>query len=728
MTADSCSNARDVVPATARASVVLPVPGGPHSSTDDRRSCSTRRRSGRPRPSSCGWPTTSSIVRGRSRAASGACAAQPLVGRRAEEVRRHGDRGTQLRSAVRPSPERHDVVEQPRRLDPSPRPELPAVRRRLDVVGAGVEEEPAVDLAQPGARADDVGRPLVQQPVRVLAAQLDVGRAEAGLLAELAPGGVDRWLAPSPARPGGAASCRATSARSNAMHQPSARRTTATTPARKCRLPMPSTLPTHAAWVGSVPAPGRTRVPDHASSRRRDGRASGHLRGAPGRLLDIRLLGPITAERDGEPVSLGGPRQRAVLARLALVARPRRDRRPTGRRRAGPATRRRRPSTRCRATSPCCAGRSATPRLLRREGPGYVLAVDRDVLDATRFEDRVAAAAARSAAIRTPRSTASTPRSASGAGRSWPTSPTRSGPAPAAVRWEELRLAALETRFDALLGARAPRRGGGRAGTGARRAPAARGVRPAADDGPVPLGSAGRCAAGLHPDADGAGRRAGPRSVASARRAADGDPQPRPAAPRAGRAAGAAPRRAPTGRRPRGARPRQPASHRARRRRRRCHSPARPCGPARTAFVGRERPARPCSTSAGRRSIAGRPPPRAAGRRGRRRQVAAGRPIRRRRRTGMGAIVLWGRATPEAIVPFEPMVEAAAHRAAHRVRRRPAGGWPPIVACSPLLLPELDHLVPGVRARAPRPERRALPAVRDRRRAARTASPSSIPC
>ena len=37
------------------------------------------------------------------------------------------------------------------------------------------------------------------------------------------------------------------------------------------------------------------------------------------RRLDIRLLGPITAERDGEAVSLGGPRQRAVLARLALV-------------------------------------------------------------------------------------------------------------------------------------------------------------------------------------------------------------------------------------------------------------------------------------------------------------------------------------------------------------------------------------------------------------------------
>ena len=37
------------------------------------------------------------------------------------------------------------------------------------------------------------------------------------------------------------------------------------------------------------------------------------------------------------------------------------------------------------------------PQLLRREGPGYVLAVDRELLDAARFEDRVAAAARRSA-------------------------------------------------------------------------------------------------------------------------------------------------------------------------------------------------------------------------------------------------------------------------------------------------------------------------------------------
>ena len=56
-----------------RASVVLPVPGGPHRITELSRSASTNVRSGRPGPSRCGWPTMSSSVVGRSRSASGAC-------------------------------------------------------------------------------------------------------------------------------------------------------------------------------------------------------------------------------------------------------------------------------------------------------------------------------------------------------------------------------------------------------------------------------------------------------------------------------------------------------------------------------------------------------------------------------------------------------------------------------------------------------------------------------
>ena len=61
-----------VVAAITRASVVLPVPGGPHRMIDRRRSCSIASRSGRPGASSASWPTKSSRVRGRMRSASGA--------------------------------------------------------------------------------------------------------------------------------------------------------------------------------------------------------------------------------------------------------------------------------------------------------------------------------------------------------------------------------------------------------------------------------------------------------------------------------------------------------------------------------------------------------------------------------------------------------------------------------------------------------------------------------
>ena len=58
------------------ASVVLPVPGGPQRITDDSRSASIRVRSGRPAARRWSWPTISSSVAGRSRAASGACRAR----------------------------------------------------------------------------------------------------------------------------------------------------------------------------------------------------------------------------------------------------------------------------------------------------------------------------------------------------------------------------------------------------------------------------------------------------------------------------------------------------------------------------------------------------------------------------------------------------------------------------------------------------------------------------
>ena len=75
VTADSATKWRSVDDATTLASVVFPVPGGPHRMIDDSRSASIRARSGAPGPSRWGWPTISSSVRGRIRAASGAWAA-----------------------------------------------------------------------------------------------------------------------------------------------------------------------------------------------------------------------------------------------------------------------------------------------------------------------------------------------------------------------------------------------------------------------------------------------------------------------------------------------------------------------------------------------------------------------------------------------------------------------------------------------------------------------------
>ena len=72
VTADSCSNAFDVVRAMSWAMVVFPVPGGPQRITDDNRSAWISARSGRPAPRRCSWPTTSSSEVGRRRAASGA--------------------------------------------------------------------------------------------------------------------------------------------------------------------------------------------------------------------------------------------------------------------------------------------------------------------------------------------------------------------------------------------------------------------------------------------------------------------------------------------------------------------------------------------------------------------------------------------------------------------------------------------------------------------------------
>ena len=145
-------------------------------------------------------------------------------------------------------------------------------------------------------------------------------------------------------------------------------------------------------------------------------------------VVDIRLLGPITAERNGETVSLGGPRQRAVLARLALVA----GQVVTVDRLVDDVWAGDPPATAVNTLQSYVSllrRALGDAQLLRREGPGYVLMIERRMMDVARFEDQVAdARAALGRRSRAARSPTSTPPSPSGTGRCSPTSPTRSGP------------------------------------------------------------------------------------------------------------------------------------------------------------------------------------------------------------------------------------------------------------------------------------------------------------
>ena len=121
-TAESSSNSAPVVLATMRASVVLPEPGGPKSTSDGTRSASIARRSARPGPITCSWPTSSSSVCGRSRRASGATSSSrrpaasskrsPIARKYAPDaVRQAWDEATYDRLAGVVSPAQDDLLE-----------------------------------------------------------------------------------------------------------------------------------------------------------------------------------------------------------------------------------------------------------------------------------------------------------------------------------------------------------------------------------------------------------------------------------------------------------------------------------------------------------------------------------------------------------------------------------------------------------------------------------------
>ena len=441
------------------------------------------------------------------------------------------------------------------------------------------------------------------------------------------------------------------------------------------------------------------------------------------RVLDIRLLGPIAAERGGDTVSLGGPRQR----RRAGPPRPRRragrHRRPPRRRRVGrrsagdrrqhaaelrlaaaPGARRRRPASAGRVPATCSrvgrgAARRAPLRGRRSPTPASALAADPGralaQLDAGLAEWHG-------------------PVLADVADEDWAR--------PAAVRWDELRLEALEARFDALLAL-------GRHGEAVPELertvdehPLREGFARPPDGRPLPQRAArptrcGRTRRTREVLADELGLDPTPELADLQTAILNHDPDlaapasswtPPAAAVRRGRRAGRRRRR--------------------RRRRRPCRCPARRCAPPAGEFVGRERAARRSCARVWTHDVRRAPATwRSLHGRGRRRQVAARRrssPPRctprarsccgagpRRRRSCRSS--RWSR-------PCGPCLRAVSNEARRRVAAERG-----LLA---LLLPELEQLVPEAKARAARPERRALPAVRDRRRAAAQPSRRSTRC
>ena len=402
--------------------------------------------------------------------------------------------------------------------------------------------------------------------------------------------------------------------------------------------------------------------------------------------LDIRLLGPIVAERCGEPVSLGGRRQRAVLARLAIGA----GQIVTVERLVDDVWAGDPPATALNTLQSYISLLRRTlgdPRLLRREGPGYVLSVGRERLDAARFEDRVLAARVALAddphlalvELDTALDEWRGPALADVADEDWARA--------VAVQWDELRITALEARFDALLAL-------------GRHAEAVGELERATDEHPLREGFArqlmialyrsGRQADALRADARTRTVLAeelglDPTPALAALQAAILNHDPDLAAP-----AAIAPghRRAATVTAP------SPGP-----------SPVPLPGPAVRVgggeFVGRETQLaalrriweRVLSGQSHLALVVG--------------EAGAGKTRLAARFAAelheQGAVVLWGRATADAIVPFEPMVEAirtALRTISPEARRRVAGERGHLS----VLLPELEQLVPEARASRAEPD------------------------
>jgi predicted ATPase/DNA-binding SARP family transcriptional activator len=161
--------------------------------------------------------------------------------------------------------------------------------------------------------------------------------------------------------------------------------------------------------------------------------------------LTFRLLGPLGVEREGEPVALGGRRQRILLALLLLEANEvlSRERLVDGLWGDDP------PETAANALQVAVHGLRkllGADRLLTR-GRGYVLRVEADELDLHRFQELVASA--RTAGD--PAVAAERFRTALDLWRERPLADVADAPfaRSEAARLEELRVAALESRIEA---------------------------------------------------------------------------------------------------------------------------------------------------------------------------------------------------------------------------------------------------------------------------------------
>jgi DNA-binding SARP family transcriptional activator len=173
-------------------------------------------------------------------------------------------------------------------------------------------------------------------------------------------------------------------------------------------------------------------------------------------LAEFGILGPLEVSRCGRAVPLGGPRQRAVLALLLLE--PNRvvslDRLAEdvwgGHPPDGWVTTVQTYVSHLRQALEPDRARGAAGEVLVTRNPGYLLRVDREQLDAARFQDGFAAGRAALEAGRHAEA-AGTLRQALGLWRSGVLADladyafTR----PEATRLEELRLAAVEARIDA---------------------------------------------------------------------------------------------------------------------------------------------------------------------------------------------------------------------------------------------------------------------------------------